>query len=132
MRFSKILLVCFGVALLAGFSASQFTSVAGVSNSSVTAILADGGAPPPVPPSFADGGAPPPVPPNDRRWRGSAPGLAGYSGWWRSSAGPTAHGRWRRAPTGAASGLGAVRPRSITGPKRDGGKDDSAFFPLPC
>jgi hypothetical protein len=63
MRFSKILLVCFGVALLASFSASQFSGVAGVINSSVTAILADGGAPPPVPPSFADGGAPPPVPP---------------------------------------------------------------------
>jgi len=63
MRFPKILLVCFGVALLAGFSASQFTGIVDVSNSSVTAILADGGAPPPVPPMMTDGGAPPPVPP---------------------------------------------------------------------
>ena len=51
MRFSKILLVCFGLMLLAGLGTNQFASIAGVSNSSPTAILADGTAPPPVPPT---------------------------------------------------------------------------------
>jgi hypothetical protein len=48
MRFPKILLVCFGVALLAGLGANPFTGVASVNT---RAILADGTAPPPVPPT---------------------------------------------------------------------------------
>ena len=63
MRFSKILLVCFALMLLAGLGANQFASIASASNSSPKAILADGTAPPPVPPTVADGTAPPPVPP---------------------------------------------------------------------
>jgi hypothetical protein len=63
MRFSKILLVCFGLMFLAGLGTNPFASIAGASNSSPTAILADGTAPPPVPPTMADGTAPPPVPP---------------------------------------------------------------------
>ena len=63
MRFSKILLVCFALMLLAGPGTNQFASIAGASNSLPTAILADGTVPPPVPPTMADGTVPPPVPP---------------------------------------------------------------------
>jgi hypothetical protein len=62
MRVTKILLVCFGLVLLTGLGANHFAG-AGVINPLSSAILADGGAPPPVPPVIADGGAPPPVPP---------------------------------------------------------------------
>jgi hypothetical protein len=62
MRFSKILVVCLELALLVGLAPNQFASLTAVSSSVSTAIVADGGAPPPIPP-MADGGAPPPVPP---------------------------------------------------------------------
>ena len=62
MRVTKILSVCFGLVLLTGLAANQFAG-AGVTHTTPAAILADGGAPPPVPPVVADGGAPPPVPP---------------------------------------------------------------------
>jgi hypothetical protein len=63
MRFTKILLVCFGLFLLAGLAANPFSMAASIGNSLLTTILADGGAPPPIPPVIADGGVPPPIPP---------------------------------------------------------------------
>lgn len=51
MRFPKILLVCFGLMVLASLGTNQFARIAGASNSSPTAILADGTVPPPVPPT---------------------------------------------------------------------------------
>jgi hypothetical protein len=63
MRFTKILLVCLGSVLLAGLAANPFAGAANVGNPLLTTILADGGAPPPIPPVMADGGAPPPIPP---------------------------------------------------------------------
>jgi hypothetical protein len=63
MRFTKILLVCLGSILLAGLAANPFAEAANVGNPLLTTILADVGAPPPIPPVMADGGAPPPIPP---------------------------------------------------------------------
>ena len=63
MRFTKILHVCLGLVLLAGLAANPFAGAANAGNPLQTIILADGGAPPPIPPVIADGGAPPPIPP---------------------------------------------------------------------
>lgn len=61
MRFTKILLVCFGLVLLAGLGANRGSVAAGTAN---PALVADGGEPFPTPPGFADGGEPfPPKPP---------------------------------------------------------------------
>lgn len=63
MRFTKILYVCLGLVLLAVLAANPFAGAANAGNPLQTIILADGGAPPPIPPVIADGGAPPPIPP---------------------------------------------------------------------
>jgi hypothetical protein len=64
MRFTKILLVCFGLASLAGLRVNCGSGAAGLGNPLPrTALLADGGAPLPIPPVMADGGAPLPIPP---------------------------------------------------------------------
>ena len=64
MRFTKILLVCLGLVLLAGLQVNCSSRPAGLGNPlPSTAFLADGGAPLPIPPVMADGGAPLPIPP---------------------------------------------------------------------
>ena len=64
MRFTKILLVCLGLVLLAGLQVNCSSRPAGLGNPlPSTAFLADGRAPLPIPPVMADGGAPLPIPP---------------------------------------------------------------------
>ena len=59
MHFGKILLVCFGIAIVFGTTCGS--AVLGNSPQNAT-ILADGGAPLPPPTLVADGGAPLPPP----------------------------------------------------------------------
>ena len=64
MRFTKILLVCLGLALFAGSYGKHGWTAAGSANSQVKAtFFADGGEPLPRPPLAADGGEPLPRPP---------------------------------------------------------------------
>ena len=60
MRFSKILLVCFGLVLLAGLGTNHGSAPVSLTN---PALVADGGDPLPTPPLVADGGDPLPTPP---------------------------------------------------------------------
>jgi hypothetical protein len=64
MRFTKILLVCLGLVLLAGLRGNHGWAAAGSVNPQVKgAVFADGGDPLPRPPLVADGGDPLPRPP---------------------------------------------------------------------
>ena len=64
MRFTKILLVCLGLVLLAGLRGNHGWAAAGSVNPQVkAAVFADGGDPLPRPPLMADGGDPLPRPP---------------------------------------------------------------------
>lgn len=64
MRFPKILLVCFGLVLLAGLRVNCSSGAAAVRDHLPKAIaLAGGGELPPIPPLMADGTEPPPIPP---------------------------------------------------------------------
>jgi hypothetical protein len=64
MRFTKILSVCFGLALLGSATATHHRSaVAGATQPRQSVMLADGGDPLPIPPRVADGGDPLPIPP---------------------------------------------------------------------
>src|ERR1700704_2143396 len=96
MRFTKILLVCLGLVLLAGLQVNCSSRPAGLGNPlPSTAFLADGGAPLPIPPVMADGGAPLPIPPiiaDGRPFR--------FRQVFRSS-----WGLWRRAQTGGEKWL---------------------------
>jgi hypothetical protein len=84
MRFTKILLVCLGLVLLAGLQVNCSSGTAGLGNPLPrTAFLADGGAPLPIPPVMADG---------ERHCR--------FRQVFRSS-----WGLWRRAPTGGEKWL---------------------------
>jgi hypothetical protein len=63
MRFTKILLVCLGLALVPTLRGNQGSEAAALGNLPPNAIiLADGGAPLPPPSLIADGGAPLPPP----------------------------------------------------------------------
>jgi hypothetical protein len=63
MRSTKILLVCFGLVLLAGLRVNCSSGAASAGDRLPhAAILTDGGDPPPIPP-LMDGGDPPPIPP---------------------------------------------------------------------
>ena len=63
MRFTKILLVCLGLALIAGLDGTQSRTATGSANQRIkTTILADGGEPLPRPPLAVDGGEPFPRP----------------------------------------------------------------------
>jgi hypothetical protein len=61
MRFTKILLACFGLVWLAGPWTNQSAVPAG---STHPAVIADGSEPFPKPPSLADGSEPFPKPPS--------------------------------------------------------------------
>jgi hypothetical protein len=64
MLFTKILLVCLGLVLLAGLRGNHGWAAAGSVNPQVkAAVFADGGDPLPRPPLMADGGDPLPRPP---------------------------------------------------------------------
>jgi hypothetical protein len=63
MRFTKILLVCLGLVLLAGSQVNGSLGAADVANPESRVFIADGTEPPPVPPLMADGTEPPPIPP---------------------------------------------------------------------
>jgi hypothetical protein len=77
MRFTKILLVCFGLVLLAGLRANCSSGAATVRDHlpkeivladggellPIPPLMADGTEPPPIPPLMADGTEPPPIPP---------------------------------------------------------------------
>jgi hypothetical protein len=64
MRFTKILLVCLGLVLLAGLRGNHGWAAAGSINPHLKATcLVDGGDPLPRPPLMADGGDPLPRPP---------------------------------------------------------------------
>src|ERR1700730_17103822 len=62
MRFTKILLVCLGLALVLSLRANQGSKAAALGNLPNAIVLADGGAPLPPPSLMADGGAPLPPP----------------------------------------------------------------------
>ena len=64
MRFTKILLVCLGLALIVGLDGTHSWTAAGSANPQIkVTIFADGGEPLPRPPLAADGGEPLPRPP---------------------------------------------------------------------
>ena len=64
MRFTKILLVCLGLATYAGLCGNLgWTAAGSVNQHSKTTLSADGGEPLPPPPLVADGGEPLPPPP---------------------------------------------------------------------
>jgi len=64
MRFTKILLVCLGLALIADLRGNHSRTAAGSANPQLKAtIFGDGGEPLPRPPLAADGGEPLPRPP---------------------------------------------------------------------
>lgn len=65
MRFTKILLVCLGLATYAGLCGNLgWTAAGSVNPHSKATLLADGGEPLPRPPLAADGGEPLPRPPS--------------------------------------------------------------------
>jgi hypothetical protein len=63
MRFTKILLVCLGLALLASSRGNQGPAASTANPLLKAAVFADGGEPLPRPPLVADGGEPLPRPP---------------------------------------------------------------------
>jgi len=64
MRFTKILLVCLGLVLLASCRGNQSSAAASTTDPALKlAVFADGGEPLPRPPLVADGGEPLPRPP---------------------------------------------------------------------
>jgi len=63
MRFTKILLVCLGLVLLAGLRGNHGWAAGSVNPQAKAAVFADGGDPLPRPPLMADGGDPLPRPP---------------------------------------------------------------------
>ena len=63
MRFTKILLVCLGLVLLAGLRGNHGWAAGSVNPQVRAAVFADGGDPLPRPPLMADGGDPLPRPP---------------------------------------------------------------------
>src|SRR5260370_13044362 len=64
MRFSKILLVCLGLVVLASCRGNQSSAAASTTDPALKlAVFADGGEPLPRPPLVADGGEPLPRPP---------------------------------------------------------------------